>query len=192
MERRLRGGGGLDLRLEWSLDPSGTLDLREGLVWELGMNLRLDLRGRLQRCPLLELHSDLLRVDLALCLGLERLELLNLAEVLHLNLGADLGRDLDVVRLPRARHDRGHRETFEDLRAGRRLHHRDLRRLDVGELGDGELGLDLRGRRLGHGGRDLRLDLRDRELRGGDQLGLKRGDGKLRGLHLRGRHLGYV
>lgn len=121
MEGGLRGGG-QDLRLKRRLDPSGALDLWEGLVWKLHlrMNLRLDLRGRLQRRPLLKLDSDL-RVDLALCLGLD---LLNLAEVLHLDLGADLRRhrggslDLDVS-LPRARHDRRHRKTLQDLGTGR-------------------------------------------------------------------------
>lgn len=91
------------------------------MVWKLHlrMNLRLDLCGRLQRRPLLKLDSDL-RVDLALCLGLD---LLNLAEVLDLDLSADLRRhrggslDLDVS-LPRARHDRRHRKTLQDLGTG--------------------------------------------------------------------------
>lgn len=148
------GGGGQDLRLKRRLDPRGTLDLWEGLVWKLHlrMNLSLDLRGRLQRRPLLELDSDLW-VDLALCLGLD---LLNLAKVLHLDLSADLGLDrgggLDLdVGLPRARHDRRHRKTLQDLRTGR-LNDWNLRSLNVGhgDLGDGDFRLDLRGCYLGH------------------------------------------
>lgn len=107
-------GGRLDLWLERGLDPSGALDLWEGLV--LKLHLRLDLRGRLELGPLLKLHSYL-GVDLSLCLGLEGLNLLNLAKVLHLDLSADLGRDrggsLDLdVSLARARHDCGHRKTL--------------------------------------------------------------------------------
>lgn len=108
LEAGLRGGGRLDLGLEWSLNPSGTLDLWEGLVWKL--HLRMDLRVRLERRSLLKLDADL-RMDLALCLGLEGLNLLNLAKVLHLDLSADLSRDsgrsLDLdVRLACTRHDR--------------------------------------------------------------------------------------
>lgn len=124
LEGRLRGRG-QDLWLERRLDPSRTLDLREGLVWKLHlrMNLRLHLRGRLQRRPLLELDAHL-RVDLALCLGLEGLDLLNLAKVLQLDLSADLrrdrgGRGLDLAR---ARHDRRHRKTLQDLGTGRLNH----------------------------------------------------------------------
>lgn len=118
LERGLRGRG-LHLGLQWRLDPSRTLDLREGLVLKLHlrMNLCLDLRRRLELRPRLELDSDLL-VDLSLCLGLQGLELLNLPEVLDLDLSADLSRDcggersLDLVSLSRARHDCGHRKTL--------------------------------------------------------------------------------
>lgn len=117
LEGGLRGGG-LDLGLERGLDPSGTLDLWEGLGLKLHlrMNMCLDLRGRLELWSLLKLDSYL-RVDLSLRLGLQGLDLLHLAKVLHLDLCADLSRDrggslgLDV-RLPRARHDCGHRKTL--------------------------------------------------------------------------------
>lgn len=151
------GGGGLDLRLELRLDPSGTLDLWEGLVWKLHlrMSLRLDLCGRLELWSLLKLDAELW-VDLALCLGLEGLDLLNLAKVLHLDLSADLSRDrggsLDLdMTLTRARHDRRHRNTLQNLRA-RRLNDWNLRSLNVGygELRDGNFRLDLRGRHLRH------------------------------------------
>lgn len=118
LEAGLRGRGRLDLGLQRSLDPTGTLDLWEGLVWKLHlrMNLRLDLRVRLELRPLLKLDVDLW-VDLALCLGLEGLYLLDLAKVLYLDLSADLGRDgrwsLDLdVRLTCTRHDRRHRKTL--------------------------------------------------------------------------------
>lgn len=80
------------------------------------------------------------------------------------------------------------------------MNNRNLRSLNVGygKLGDGNFGLDLRGRLrdlrrwdLGHG--KLRsLDLGDRKLSSGKQFGLDRGHGKLRRLHLRGRYLGHV
>lgn len=159
LEAGLRGGGRLDLGLEWSLNPSGTLDLWEGLVWKLHlrMDLCLDLRVRLELRSLLKLDADL-GMDLALCLGLEGLNLLNLAKVLHLDLSADLSRDsgrsLDLdVRLARARHDRRHGKTLKNLRA-RRLNNWNLRSLDVGngQLRDGDFRLNLCGCNL----RDLR------------------------------------
>lgn len=114
LERGLRGRG-LHLGLQRGLDPRGTLDLREALVLKLHlrMNLRLDLRGGLELRPgTCELDPDLL-VDLPLCcLGLD---LLDLPEVLHLDLSADLGRHREGGRsrsLSRARHDCGHRKTL--------------------------------------------------------------------------------
>lgn len=74
--------------MELRLDPGGTLDLGKVLILELHLRMseRLDLglRGLLNLGPLLKLDSDL-GVDLGLCLGLQTLDLLDLAKRLDLD-----------------------------------------------------------------------------------------------------------